>query len=373
MHNLQLYLYLFVFFSIIGWGIEFLYRSIRSRTLINPGFLRGPYLPVYGTAVVLLTLMISFFREHHLIFILPFSNLPLQLIDIPEDNVLKAIALISKGTLYALLTTGIELVTGLVFIRFLKKRLWNYEHRFLSIADCVCLKYSIYWVILAFSYEYLLLPSTLKFIQSVHPILLHVITTAVLLSMTIDFFKQFSLRSGFQYFRASADTEPDRDEFNRIIQPLLQLPQVQHLAGYRHHRNKTRLAHSLEVAWYGYTLSKKWSRDYIAAARGGLLHDLFFYNWLSEGPRLHGFRHPKIALKNAEAIVFLNPVERDIIKKHMWPLTPVPPRYLESWAVCIADTYCSFRDYLSPAEKFKKDYQKKKAIVTNYIKKVFLH
>ncbi|MEA2038303.1 MAG: radical SAM protein [Thermodesulfobacteriota bacterium] len=38
--------------------------------------------------------------------------------------------------------------------------------------------------------------------------------------------------------------------------------------------------------------------------------------------------------------------EADIIKKHMWPLTLMPPRYPESLVVCLVDTFCSVRDYV---------------------------
>ena len=39
-------------------------------------------------------------------------------------------------------------------------------------------------------------------------------------------------------------------------------------------------------------------------------------------------------------------MEADIIKKHMWPLTIIPPRYMESLIVSLVDTYCSAMDYL---------------------------
>ena len=41
-------IYYFLFFSLLGWIIEALYRSAIDRRLINPGFLAGPYLPIYG-------------------------------------------------------------------------------------------------------------------------------------------------------------------------------------------------------------------------------------------------------------------------------------------------------------------------------------
>ncbi|MFQ9151359.1 MAG: hypothetical protein ACLR6B_07310 [Blautia sp.] len=46
-------------------------------------------------------------------------------------------------------------------------------------------------------------------------------------------------------------------------------------------------------------------------------------------------------MKNAEEIFDLSVVEKDIIKRHMFPLTPVPPAYRESYLVCLADKICS--------------------------------
>ena len=56
---------------------------------------------------------------------------------------------------------------------------------------------------------------------------------------------------------------------------------------------------------------------------------------------LHGFRHPQRALENAEKEYNLTPRERDIIVKHMWPLTVLPPTCREAWIVTTADKWCS--------------------------------
>ncbi len=47
----------------------------------------------------------------------------------------------------------------------------------------------------------------------------------------------------------------------------------------------------------------------------------------------------------------LTDIEKDIIKKHMFPLTPIPPVHIESWIVCIADKICSAGETLNPARK----------------------
>ena len=74
----------------------------------------------------------------------------------------------------------------------------------------------------------------------------------------------------------------------------------------------------------------------------------FLYDWHNQltPHHLHGFFHPGVALRNASMDVELTPIEHDIIKKHMFPLTLVPPKYLESWIVCWIDKKCSTRETL---------------------------
>ena len=79
--------------------------------------------------------------------------------------------------------------------------------------------------------------------------------------------------------------------------------------------------------------------DRAALIRGALLHDYFLYDWHDPGrPHLtHGFTHPGEALREAERDFSLNWIERDVIHRHMFPLTPVPPHCREALLVSIAD------------------------------------
>ncbi|MCD7819288.1 MAG: HD domain-containing protein [Lachnospiraceae bacterium] len=88
--------------------------------------------------------------------------------------------------------------------------------------------------------------------------------------------------------------------------------------------------------------------------RGALLHDYFLYH-RNESVKtyvLHGYRHPMIAADNAKKDYGINDIEENIIRRHMFPLTPVPPKYKEAWIVCIADKYCATLEYL-PARLMK--------------------
>lgn len=79
-----------------------------------------------------------------------------------------------------------------------------------------------------------------------------------------------------------------------------------------------------------------------------MLHDLFLYDWRKrENDRLglHAFTHPKQALINSQKYFKLNKKEIDIILKHMWPVTPIPPRYFESLIITLTDKYCALKEF----------------------------
>ena len=118
------------------------------------------------------------------------------------------------------------------------------------------------------------------------------------------------------------------------------------------HGNVSVRRHAINVARYSLLINEKLGikcnkRDLI---RGALLHDYFLYDWHDKDHisplRLHGFFHPGIALRNAEKEYHLTTKEKDIIRKHMWPLTIVPPKCREAWVVSMADKYCSLMETL---------------------------
>ena len=61
--------------------------------------------------------------------------------------------------------------------------------------------------------------------------------------------------------------------------------------------------------------------------------------------------HAKTALKNAVRDFSLNKKERDIIRKHMFPLNLLPPLCRESWIVCLADKICAFSDMFKKSSR----------------------
>lgn len=133
------------------------------------------------------------------------------------------------------------------------------------------------------------------------------------------------------------------EEFLDIVSDLINTPEFLKLYDCTHHYGVSRGQHCINVAYYSFVLCKKLNLNYVAAARAGLLHDLFYYDWHDSGLGIvgHAFKHSKIALQNAEKITELSDLERDIIKNHMWLCGRMWPRHRESYIVSMADKVCA--------------------------------
>ena len=130
-------------------------------------------------------------------------------------------------------------------------------------------------------------------------------------------------------------------EYMSCVKDIMENPVFQSMDQYIQHGNTTTKAHCIQVSYLSYCICRNHSLDYVAAARAGLLHDLFLYDWHTEGNHIHGFTHPRVAMKNARKYFDLTPKEQNIVLRHMWPLTPVPPRSMEGMVIVYADKFCS--------------------------------
>ena len=118
--------FLFFIGSMGGWVLELFYRRIISKgKWINPGFLVGPYLPLYGFGLC------TFYLLSH--------------IQLPGPLVI----LIMTATV-----TLIEYVAGIIFIKGMGVKLWDYSNNWGNIKGLICPLYMLIWAILGIIYYY---------------------------------------------------------------------------------------------------------------------------------------------------------------------------------------------------------------------------
>ena len=122
------------------------------------------------------------------------------------------------------------------------------------------------------------------------------------------------------------------EEFCRTTEELLGSDDVRMMGRWKHHGHISTLDHSLFVAYCSYRAARALRLDETAAARAGLLHDLYLYDSrdTSAHPGWQCFDHPRAAARNAAELTALSEKERNIILSHMWPLGGALPRSLEA-------------------------------------------
>lgn len=145
------------------------------------------------------------------------------------------------------------------------------------------------------------------------------------------------------YRQRGVNKELDQ-EFYESIQDILHHPVVLKMKDYYQHCQTSCYQHCLSVAYYNFCICKSLNLDAVSAARGGMLHDLFLYDWRHHskktGDRFHAMSHPWTAYRNAKKYFEINSVEKEVITKHMWPVTFFPPRHPETYVICFTDKYC---------------------------------
>lgn len=138
--------FLFFIGCIIGWVIELVFRRFFSgnnpeRKWINPGFLVGPYIPLYGFSLCIL-------------FALASLEPSLQI----ENTILRKAVLFA---VMALCVTALEYITGILCLKLMKIRLWDYSNSWGNINGMICPLFSFFWVVLSAVYYFFLHPEML--------------------------------------------------------------------------------------------------------------------------------------------------------------------------------------------------------------------
>lgn len=143
--------FLFMVGSLLGWITEVLFRRFFSaKKWINPGFLTGPCLPIYGFGVVALFCLC----------LLRYVN------PIPES--------VANYTFWwdvciilfiGAAMTLIELIAGLVFVKGMNIRLWDYSKRPGNFRGIICPLFSFLWTAAGAVFLYLLFPLLVQTVE----------------------------------------------------------------------------------------------------------------------------------------------------------------------------------------------------------------
>jgi uncharacterized membrane protein len=194
------YVLLFFTYSIFGWIMEVILSIIQRKKLINRGFLIGPYCPIYGIGVILITIFLAKYKEDRIITFV--------------------MSILICGTL--------EYFTSYFMEKIFHARWWDYSNKKMNINGRICLETLIPFGILAYGIIYFanplilgvieLIPELITLILAIVLITIFVIDTVISFKLILNLSKVSKLK-----LNVKDNTEEISKKVRKIIQDKLRL------------------------------------------------------------------------------------------------------------------------------------------------------
>ena len=163
--EIEMYIMLFFIYSLAGWLIEMIPATIREKKFVDRGFLVGPYCPIYGCGVILITLLLQKYAD--------------------DIVVTFFLSVIICGTL--------EYLTSYIMEKIFKARWWDYSNNKFNINGRICLEtlvpFGIGGVLVLFVFN----PFLEKIINLIPGLALHIVTGVLCVLFLIDCIASFKI------------------------------------------------------------------------------------------------------------------------------------------------------------------------------------
>lgn len=163
--NLGYYFILFLIYSFIGWVIEVCFTYVREHTLVNRGFLIGPYCPIYGFGCILMLFLLDKYLD--------------------DPIVLFVMAMVICSIL--------EYLTSYFMEKLFKARWWDYSDRKFNINGRICLETLIPFGLLGCFLMYVLNPFISGLVLRMSESMINAIATLLFILFLIDNIVSYSV------------------------------------------------------------------------------------------------------------------------------------------------------------------------------------
>lgn len=153
------WLFFFYFYCFCGWVFESTYVSLKNRKWTNRGFMRGPFLPLYGSGAIMMLVVSAPFQD---------------------SVVLTYIAGVIGATI-------LEYITGVTMEALFKVRYWDYSKQPFNFQGQICLGSSLAWGVLTIAMTRVVHKPVERFVLSIPENWLTVVTILLTVYIVSDF------------------------------------------------------------------------------------------------------------------------------------------------------------------------------------------
>lgn len=148
----------FIIYSFLGWVMESIVRSICEKKIINTGFLRGPFCPIYGIGATIMFLFLeSFAQQPILLFFISIIILTIW-----------------------------EYAVGVFLEKAFHTKYWDYSDHKINFQGRICLTNSLYWGILGVLFVKYIHPFVQQLVEKIDGNLLNYVMAILFTIFIVD-------------------------------------------------------------------------------------------------------------------------------------------------------------------------------------------
>lgn len=189
------YVLLFFTYSILGWIMEVILSIIQRKKLINRGFLIGPYCPIYGIGVILITILLAKYKEDRIITFV--------------------MAILICGTL--------EYFTSFFMEKIFHARWWDYSNKKMNINGRICLETLIPFGILGYGIIYFANPLILGLIEKMPELITLIIAIVLSVIFVVDTIISFKLILNLsKVSKLKINVKDNTEEISKKVRKIIQ-------------------------------------------------------------------------------------------------------------------------------------------------------
>ena len=194
-NTIKIYFLLFLIYSFFGWCMEVCVSLIERKKFVNRGFLLGPYCPIYGSGAILITILLTTFKDRPILLFF-----------------------------MAILVCGIlEYLTSFIMEKIFRFRWWDYSKKKFNINGRVCLNTIIPFGILGMVIMYITNPFLLDKIYMLPQNILNIIFYITLIIYIIDNIISLTTIFGIRSTTTKVNRENREDNTEEITKKVREI------------------------------------------------------------------------------------------------------------------------------------------------------
>ena len=200
--NIEIFFLLFIIYSFGGWLIESIGDLIKKKRFVNRGFLLGPYCPIYGIGVVLITLFLS--RYTNDIIALFFLSMALCGI--------------------------LEYFTSYIMEKIFKARWWDYSTMKFNINGRICLETLVLFGLAGVLILHFSNPVLISFLSKLPEIFIHVLSSILLALFLVDCIISLNIMNSIKSIKVSVTNQikDNTDEISSKVKEIIMKKSLPH-------------------------------------------------------------------------------------------------------------------------------------------------